>query len=138
MNTTPTSTQFRPWLIAGLACLTLVFPLLSLLLNYVGGSPASIGAGAEWIWLMIAVIWILVVWLTRTPHPLATLVLTGTLGGIFTVIIVSVIQQIFSGSADLLARPSGIVAIVALSTLGGTICGLIAWALQSATRGKNQ
>jgi hypothetical protein len=33
-----------------------------------------------------------------------------------------------------LNAPIGIVALIALNTLGGTVCGLIAWGLQSLSR----
>lgn len=138
MNTTPKSPSIRPWLVVGLACLSLLFPLLSVIINLAGGSPASIGAGAEWIWLLVGVAWILIVWLTRAPHPLATLVLTGAAGGVLTVIVVAIIQLSFSGSAGILSAPIGMVAMIALSTLGGLICGLIAWGLQSVTRKPEQ
>jgi hypothetical protein len=125
-------------MILGLGCLTLLFPLLSVILNLLGGSPASNGAGAEWIWLLVALAWIVIVWLTRTPHPLATLVLTGLAGGVLTVLVVGAIQLGFSDSIDILTSPIGIVALIALNTLGGLICGLIAWGLQSATRKPEQ
>ncbi|HEX7163921.1 MAG TPA: hypothetical protein VF223_22105 [Trebonia sp.] len=138
MNTSLDKRPIRPLLILGLACLWLLFPLLSVVVNLVGGSPALIGAGAERIWLLAGVAWILIVWLTRAPHPLTTLALTGLTGGILTVLVVGAIQLGFSGSIDILTSPIGVVALIALSTLGGLICGLIAWGLQSVTRKAGQ
>lgn len=110
----------------------------SVIVPLAGGSPATIGAGAESIWLLVGAAWILIVWLTRAPHPLATLVMTGAAGGVLSVLVVAIIQVSFSGSADILGSPIRMAAMIALSTLGGLVCGLIAWALQSATRRPEQ
>ena len=138
MSTTPRISSIRPWLVVGLACLSLLFPLLSVIINLAGGSPASIGVGAEWTWLLVGVARILIVWLTRAPRPLATLVLAGAAGGVLTVIVVAIIQLSSSGSAGILGAPIGMVVMVSLSTLGGLVCGLIAWGLQSVTRKPEQ
>lgn len=134
MNTSAQQRPFRPLFSVGLACLTLLFPILSLVLDLLGRSPVSMATSAEWIWLLVAAAWILIVWLTRAPHPLATLVLAGLFGGILTAIVMGAIQLGFTGSVDILTSPIGTLALIALSTLSGLICGLIARCLPSATR----
>jgi hypothetical protein len=118
-------------LVGGLACLTLLYPILRVVLNVVGGNAEVIAPVNAWLWLIVGVAWVLIVWLTRAARPLATLVLTGVAGGILTVLVVGIVQLTASGSASLLSAPIGIVALVALNTLGGTVCGLVAWGLQS-------
>ncbi|WP_111720455.1 hypothetical protein [Homoserinimonas sp. OAct 916] len=120
--------------VVGLASLSLLLPALTVVVNQLGNSASSIAPAAAWIWLLIAAAWVVIVWLARTARPLATLVLTGLVSGALTVLAVGAIQLVFSGSMDLLKAPIGIVALIALGTLGGFICGLIAWGLQSVTK----
>lgn len=56
-------------------------------------------------------------------------------GGVLTVVVVGVIQRVASDSIELLNAPVEIVALVAFNVIGGLLCGLIAWGLQTATRG---
>lgn len=134
MNTPLDQRPIRPLTVVGLACMALLFPILSVILDLVGGSATVIAPAAVWIWMVIAAAWVVIVWLTHTARPLATLVLTGLVAGVLSVLVVGAIQLIFSGSIGLLTAPIGVVAIIALSTVGGFICGLIAWGLQSLTR----
>ncbi len=119
--------------VGGLACLTLLYPVLAVLVNVLGGSPSGFAPVSSWLWLAIGVAWILIVWLAQVARPLATLVLAGLVGGVLTLLVVGVIQLTASGTAGVLDSPSGMLGLVALNTLGGTVCGLLAWALQSAT-----
>jgi hypothetical protein len=119
-------------LVGGLACLALLYPILRVTANLLGGDGDDpIGGLNAWLWLIVGAAWVVIVWLLRAPRPLATLVLTGLTGGVLTVLVVIAVQLGAAGSADLLNEPMGIVALVALNTLGGFICGLIAWGLQS-------
>ena len=133
MNTSLEGRRIRPLTVVTLACLALLFPIVSMILILIGGSPVSIGMSSEWMWILVAAAWILIVWLRRTPRPLITLVLVGVAGGILTVLAVIVIQFSFTDSATILTAPIGMIAIVALSTIVGLVCGLIAWGLQSIT-----
>lgn len=128
------SSSVRPRLVVGLASLSLLFPLLAVVVQLTGGSPSSVGAGAQWAWLLVAVAWVLTVWLTREPRPLATLALVGAASGVLVVLAVGVIQLGFSGSAGVLGSPAAMISMVVMSTLGGLVCGLVAWGLQSVTR----
>lgn len=123
-------------LVGGLAFLTLLYPIFRVVANLLGGDGADpVGPLNVWLWLIVGAAWVLIVWLIRAPRPLATLVLTGLAGGILTTLLVIAIQLGASGSADLLRAPMGIVALIALNTLGGFLCGLIAWGLQSLQGG---
>jgi hypothetical protein len=121
-------------LVAGLACLALLYPILAVTFNAFGAASALTAPINTWLWLAVGVAWILIVWLTRAPSPVLTLVLTGAAGGVLTVLAVGIIQVTFSGSAGLLTAPVGIIALIALNALGGLVCGLIAWGLQALTR----
>lgn len=138
MTTTPQISQPKARidlrLVVGLACLTLLFPILSVIVNVLGGSARTIGPAAAWIWLIVGAAWVLVVWRVRATRPVATLIVTGLAGGLLTVLVVGVIQLIASGSANLLTDPAALVALVALNVLGGLVCGLIAWGLQALTQ----
>lgn len=118
-------------LVGGLACLTLLYPILGVMVNVLGGKADAVAPVNAWLWLIIGTAWVLIVWLTRASRPLATLVLTGALGGVLTVAVVGIIQLTASGSAGLLNAPAGMIALIALNTVGGTVCGLIAWGLRS-------
>lgn len=119
--------------VGGLACLTLLYPVLAVVVNVLGHSPSGFAPISSWLWLAIGVAWILIVWLVRVVRPVATLVLAGLVGGVLTLLVVGVIQLTASGTAGVLNAPYGMLGLVALNTLGGTVCGLLAWALQSAT-----
>lgn len=121
-------------LVGGLACLALLYPILAVTFHAFDTASALTAPINTWLWLAVGVAWILIVWLTRTLSPVLTLVLTGAAGGVLTVLAVGIIQVAFSGSAGLLTAPVGIVALIALNTLGGLVCGLIAWGLQALTR----
>lgn len=122
-------------LIAGLAALVLLYPVIGITSQSLGGPDVGgLGSVAAWLWLVIAAAWVLVVWLARTPRPLATLVLTGLAGGIITLAVAVIAQLATAGSVAMLATPMAIVMVVGMNTLGGLLCGLAAAGLQSATR----
>lgn len=121
-------------LVGGLACLALLYPILAVTFNAFNAASALAAPVNAWLWLAVGVAWIVIVWLTRAPSPVATLGLTGAIGGVLTVLAVGIIQIVYSGSAGLLTAPVAIVALIALNTLGGLICGLIAWGLQALSR----
>lgn len=121
-------------LVSGLACLAAVFPIYRLVVNVLGGDASALAPINAWVWLIIGLAWVLITWLTRAQRPLATLVLTGFAGGVLTIVVVGIIQLTASGSADLLSSPFGVVGLLMLTTLGGTVCGLIAWGLQSLSQ----
>ncbi|HMR49948.1 MAG TPA: hypothetical protein PKE40_11860 [Arachnia sp.] len=120
-------------LVGGLACLALLYPILGVILDAFGAASALTAPIDTWLWLGVGVAWTLIVWLTRAPSPVLTLVITGAAGGVLTVLAVGIIQVVYSGSASLLTAPAGIAALVVLNTLGGLVCGLIAWGLQAFT-----
>lgn len=119
----------------GLGTLTLLYPILNIAIDLLGVEGAARLPVNAWLWLVIAVIWVLAGWLTRTARPVLTLLLTGIAGGLFTALLVIVIQLFGSGGPGLAAAPFAIVSILAMHTVGGVICGLLAWGLQSATGG---
>lgn len=121
-------------LVCGLAGLALLYPALGVAVHLLGGPEGGLASVNAWLWLAVATVWVLVVWLTRAARPLATLVLTGLVSGALTALVVGVIQFTASGSALLLTEPTAVVALVALHTVGGLVCGLIAWGLQSVSR----
>lgn len=119
--------------VGGLACLTLLYPVLAAGLNLLGGSPSEFRPVSSWLWFAIGIAWILIVWLARVARPLATLVLAGLGGGVLTLLAVGIIQLTASGTVGVLNSPYGMLGLIALNTLGGTLCGLLAWALQAST-----
>ncbi|WP_101588869.1 hypothetical protein [Brevibacterium jeotgali] len=120
-------------LVAGLGSLTLLYPILNIATDLLGVQALARLPLNSWLWLAIALTWILVVSLTRAAQPLLTLVFTGVAGGLFTAVLVIGIQLFTPGGPGLLTAPIAIVSIVAMNAVGGTVCGLIAWGLQSAT-----
>lgn len=128
------SRSLDPRLIAGLASLSLLHPILAVLGNLLRDAPAVAGPGAGLLTLIVGIVWVVLVWLTRTARPLATLVLTGALSGLLNAVVVVTIQTTMSGESGLLRFPIGIVALIAMHTVGGLVCGLIAWGLQSLNR----
>ncbi|HLR44646.1 MAG TPA: hypothetical protein VK065_05590 [Brevibacterium sp.] len=120
-------------LILGLGSLTLLYPILNIAAHLLGLKGAAGLPLNSWLWLAIAVTWVLVVWLARAAQPLLTLVLTGVAGGVFTALVVIVVQIFFSGGPGLLTAPIAIVSIIAMNAVGGTVCGLIARGLQALT-----
>lgn len=120
-------------LVLGLGSLTLLYPILNIATNLLGFQGAARLPLNSWLWLAIAVVWVLVVWLTRAARPVLTLVLTGVAGGVLTALVVSVVQIFFSGGPGLLTAPVAIVSIIVMNTVGGAVCGLIARGLQAVT-----
>lgn len=126
-------------LIAGLASLVLLYPAIGIASQSLGGSDTGgIGLGdlgplAAWLWLLIGATWVLVVWLTRCPRPVVTLVLSGVGGGIITLAIAVIAQLVTAGTVGVLTAPMAIVMVVAMNALGGLVCGLIAAGLQAVS-----
>lgn len=121
-------------LVFGLALLTLAHPVVALVSQLLGGNTSSVMAAVgSWLLPTIAIAWILVVWISRAARPVATLTLTGVIGGLLYALMVAVIQWVYAGGPILLASPAAMLGLVALNTLAGLVCGLIAWALQAAT-----
>ncbi|MFC0675148.1 hypothetical protein [Brachybacterium hainanense] len=117
MTQPQTTPPALPWaLIAGLASMTLLWPLTALL---------GMGAGAARSLVLLGVIgltWILSVGLARVPRPVLVLALVGVLGGAVQLVV----------AAALGGGPPWWAHLVALGTdaLWGAIAGLLALGLQ--------
>lgn len=131
----PRSSRPDVKLAIGLGSLTLLSPILNIATHLLRLEDAARLPVNAWLWLVIGMVWILAGWLTRTPQPVLTLFFTGMAGGVFTAVLVIVIQLFGSGGPGLAAAPIAIVSILAMHAVGGVLSGLIAWGLQSATAG---
>lgn len=121
MTETPPSTTSRPalpWLlIVGLASLSLLWPLTSLI-GIGQGAPRALS-----IIVIVAVTWIAVVGFGRVPRPVLVLALTGLAHGGITMIVAAIF-----GGAD--GPIWTVFAALAIDTFWGAVAGLLALAVQ--------
>ena len=127
-------TNLRWNLIVLLAVLGLVRPLLSMT-----GVYGSLGGG-PWapilVATMIAAVWVCVVVVTRSPSPLVTLALTGTLYGVFAIVLQQIIWNLVLGGApdgtpsSMLVLVMSWVSILLTNTTWGAFLGLVASGLR--------
>jgi hypothetical protein len=133
MNPMNRQTNLRWDLIVLLALSGLVRPLLS-----ITGAYDSLGGG-RWtpvlVTILVTAVWVCVVFVTRAPNPLLTLVAAGGLYGAFAILLQQIIWNLFLGGA-----PEGIpssapvlvmswVSILVTNTMWGAFLGLVAMGL---------
>ena len=121
-------------LIVLLGTVGLVRPLFS-----IAGAYDALGGGALGplvVTAIVAVLWVGIVVIRRTPNPLATLTAAGTLYGVFAILLQQVIWNLFLGGAPAEAPSSAPVlviswiAILLTNTVWGAFLGLIALGLR--------
>lgn len=136
MNTIPDARTTLNWpMILGLGALALVRPVVSVVESVLGvsGPPAV----PITLTLVISVVWIAVVGLSRTAHPVQTLVLTGVAYAAFAMILSAVLSPILTGSLQgPLANPIALVPFLPTNAIWGLVTGGLALALQRI-RGSN-
>jgi hypothetical protein len=124
--------QFDWSLIVGLGSLALVHPLLNVtgLIEFLGRPFGPLLVTAT-----VSAIWVATVVLSRVREPLATLALTGVAAGLAVIVISALLAPALGGgAAGLFASPIGVVAVLVVNTLWGTLAGLLALALGRALR----
>lgn len=115
-------------LVAALALLGLVRPLLSILGVYEG---LSIPWLSLVVTVIIAVVWIGVVAMWRIQHPFLTLVLAGGLYGVFALVLEQFLARVLSFENAPESLPAlGIVSIIVTNLAWGAVVGAIAAGLQ--------
>lgn len=117
-------------LISLLATVSLVRPLLS-----IAGAYEALGVGPVGpliVTAIVAALWVGAVVATRAPNPLVTLVLVGTLYGVFAILLQQIGWNLFLGGAPEGAPSSGPVlarswvGILITNAIWGTFLGLVA------------
>jgi MFS superfamily sulfate permease-like transporter len=117
-------------LISLLAAVGLVRPLLS-----IAGTYDALGVGPVGpliVTAMVAALWVRAVVATRAPNPLVTLVLVGTLYGVFAILLQQIGWNLFLGGAPEGAPSSGPVlarswvSILITNATWGAFLGLLA------------
>lgn len=120
-------------LISLLAAVGLLRPLLS-----IAGAYDALGVGPVGpliVTAIVAALWVGAVVATRAPNPLVTLVLVGTLYGVFAILLQQVGWNLFLGDAPEGAPSSGPVlamswvSILTTNAIWGALLGLVATGL---------
>ncbi|WP_314502231.1 hypothetical protein [uncultured Microbacterium sp.] len=116
-------------LILGLGALALVRPLVSIV-EYqldVSDSPAV----PIIITLVISAVWIVVVGLSKTAHPVLTLLFTGLAYAVFSIILSGILSPILTGELQgPLAMPIAIIPVLLTNAIWGLAAGGMALLLQ--------
>lgn len=117
-------------LIAGLGCLALVHPLLSITgLMELLGRPV----GPWLVTALISAIWVATAVLGRIDAPLATLALAGLAAGLAALVVDALLAPALAGwPSQVRLNPIAAVAVLATNTLWGALAGLAAAALRRA------
>ena len=128
MNTNTTTSLNWP-MILGLGALALIRPLVSIVESVLGVTDSP--AVPLTITLVISAIWIAAVGLTKTAHPVQTLVLTGVTYAGLSLILSAVLSPILTGSLQgPLANPVALLPFLLTNVIWGLITGGLALALQ--------
>ncbi|MGJ3509044.1 hypothetical protein [Enemella sp. A6] len=116
-------------LIIGLGALALVRPLVRIVGGQLGlaGSPAVPIA----ITAVVSAFWILVVGLSKTAHPVLTLLFTALTYAVLSIILSGILSPILDGEMQgPLANPISIIPVLAINTMWGLAAGALALLLQ--------
>lgn len=116
-------------LILGLGALALVRPLVSIVEHQldVSGSPAV----PIVITLVISAVWIAVVGLSKTAHPVLTLLFTGLTYAVLSIILSGILSPILTGELQgPLAMPIAIIPVLLTNAVWGLVTGGLALLLQ--------
>lgn len=116
-------------LILGLGALALVRPLVSIVEHQldVSGSPAV----PIVITLVISAVWIAVVGLSKTAHPVLTLLFTGLTYAVLSIILSGILSPILTGELQgPLAMPIAIIPVLLTNAVWGLMTGGLALLLQ--------
>lgn len=116
-------------LIIGLGALALIRPLIRIV-----GHQIDVDLGAATpiaITLVISAIWIAVVGISKTRHPVVTLLFTGLTYAVFSIILSGILSPMIDGRLDgPLANPIAIVPMLLTNALWGLTAGGLALLLQ--------
>ena len=116
-------------LIAGLGALALVRPLVSIVEHQLDVSDPP--AVPIVITLVISAVWIAVVGLSKTAHPVLTLLFTGPTYAVLSIILSGILSPILTGELQgPLAMPIAIVPILLTNAIWGLAAGGLALLLQ--------
>lgn len=130
------SFQSLHWpLILGLAALALIRPLFSIVgLSDVLGKPAT----PLILTAAITAAWVLIVGLSRVPHPVLTLVAAGLAYALASIVLSAVLSPILTGELQgPLAMPLAIIPLLIVNALWGLITGGLALLLQRVRAGRS-
>ncbi|MGC5627919.1 hypothetical protein ACPYO6_06690 [Georgenia sp. Z1344] len=127
----------RPWhagigwfLAVGLGLFGLVRPLARIVTGQAEvetGAALPIGAT-----VLVTVVWVAVVGLGRTRRPFATLVVTGLVYAVASILLSGILSPLLDGRLDgPLANPIAIVPVLAVNAGWGAVAGLLALAVRS-------
>lgn len=119
-----------PWpLILGLGALALVRPLIRTVEDQLG--TGGLPAGPVIVTGVITAIWVLVVGLTRTAHPVLTLLFTGLAYAVFAILLSGILSPMLTGELQgPLATPLAIIPMLATNALWGLAAGALALVVQ--------
>lgn len=119
-----------PWpLIVGLGALALLRPLVNVVTHQLGVS--SLPAIAIIITLAISVVWIAVVGLSTTVHPVLTLLFAGLTYGVLSLVLSGVLSPILTGHLQgPLAMPIAIIPALLTNAVWGLATGGLALLVQ--------
>ena len=119
------SARPSPVLVLGLGLLALVRPLAGIVVEQSGhelGAPPRLLLTAA-----ITLVWVAVVGLGRTPRPVLTLVLAGTVYAVAAIALSGILSPLLLGHlTGPLAQPLAIVPMLLLNAVWGLIAGMLA------------
>lgn len=124
-----TITKLQWPLILGLGALALVRPLIRTVEDQLGAG--GLPAGPVIVTGVITAIWVLVVGLTRTAHPVLTLLFTGLAYAAFAILLSGILSPMLTGELQgPLATPLAIIPMLATNALWGLAAGALALVVQ--------
>lgn len=128
MNTNPNTPLNWP-MILGLGALALVRPLVSIVESVLGVSDPP--AVPIIITAALSAIWITVVGLSKTAHPVQTLVLTGVTYAALALILSAILAPVLTGTLQgPLANPIALIPFLLVNVIWGLVTGGLALVLQ--------
>ncbi|MFW6642122.1 hypothetical protein ACOALZ_19020 [Nocardiopsis algeriensis] len=119
-----------PWLLVlGLGALALVRPLVRIVEDQLDVSgPSSVPIV---ITLVISAVWVMAVGLSRTAHPVLTLLFTGLTYAVLSIILSGILSPILAGELQgPLSMPIAIIPILLVNATWGLAAGGLALLLQ--------
>lgn len=119
-----------PWvLIAGLAALALLRPVVSIVLYQLDVSDPP--AVPVLITAAISLVWVGVVGLSNVRRPVQVLVATGLAYGVASILLSAVVSPVLTGRLQgPLAMPVAIVPVLIFNAGWGAVTGVLAWVIQ--------
>ena len=116
-------------LILGLGALALVRPLVSIIEHQLGVTHPPVVTVL--ITLVISAVWIAVVGLSRTVHPVVTLLFTGLTYAVLSIILSGILSPILTGELQgPLATPAAVIPVLLTNAVWGAVAGALALLLQ--------